>query len=211
MEPIRVLLHASLQELGLNTGNVEYLKCGLRRYVFSYVDSSGDTRYRKIIMNSDDRYGGDEAAKTASWLSFIGVGNYHVQIEPDYQIVDTPFMGHDLYDLRIGKGFQIPFQNEYYTFNGFDKTETVEWLEELESRLEEFYRHTGLVHTDLFATGRPNNIVWNPYDFQLPVLNVIDCESFQYADQRSLAKFHGRWDTAKAYILSNLVHDGSYS
>lgn len=210
MEPIREILHTNLQGLGLDTDDVEYLKTGRHRYVFSYLDPLGFPRYRKITMHTDTWYSRDEGSKTASWLTFLGCDKYWVQNEYGCQIIDTPFIGHDLYELKIGKKFRIPF-GEYYTFNGFDLDETLESLGELNRRLLEFQRLTGLVHTDLFSTGRPNNIVWNPYDPSLPKFNVIDCESFQNADQRNLAKFHGRWDTAKAYILSNLVHDGSYS
>jgi hypothetical protein len=206
MEPIREILHANLQELGLNSDEVEYHKCGLRRYVFSYVDSWGGTRFRKIVMRPDDKYGTDEGVKTIEWLTYLGIENFIVLIETDYQIIDTPFIGHDLYNFEIGKSFRIPFQPEYYIFNGFNRTETVEWLAELENRLLEFQRLTGLVHTDLFSTGRPNNIVWNPYDPSFPRLNVIDCESFQIADMRNLAKFHGRWETAKDYIIRNYCH-----
>ena len=159
----------------------------------------------RIVMRPDDKYGTDEGVKTIEWLTYLGIENFIVLIEPDYQIIDTPFMGHDLYDLEIGKNFRIPFQQENYTFNGFDRTEAVEWLAELESRLLKFQRLTGLVHTDLFSTGRPNNIVWYPYDPRLPILNIIDCESFQIAHPSNLTRFHGRWETATSYICSNLV------
>lgn len=114
-------------------------------------------------------------------------------------------MGQDLYSLKLGREFWDAFHRTYYTFDGFNTLEIVGGLDELEERLIEFQRLTDLVHVDLFATGRPNNIVWNSFDPRLPALNVIDYESFQVADKENVARFHGRWNTAKEYIFRNLT------
>lgn len=205
MEPIQQILYANLEELGLRPNEPRYYTCGLERYVFSYFDQNGHPRYRKILLNSNDIYGNEEGIRTREWLSFLGVEDYLVLIEPTYQIIDTPHMGVDLYSLTVGKNFWDPLPKAYYTFNGFKDSDIAGWLYELEERLMEFQRLTGHVHVDLFATGRPNNIVWNNFDPRLPTLNVIDYESFQFANDRNLANFYWRWDTAKEYILRNLT------
>lgn len=63
MEPIREILYANLQELGLGGDEVQYHKCGLERYVFSYIDAEGLLRYRKIVMHPNNKYGPDEGIK----------------------------------------------------------------------------------------------------------------------------------------------------
>lgn len=208
MEPIRTILHQDLIALGLaESSEVRYYRTSLGRFVFSYPDSAGSVRVRKIILNSYRDSDRSEGLKAQAWFDHIGFKDYFLFDQEQYQIIDTPFMGHDLHGLRLNHPINDPVLNRNYLFSGF----TIDYIDDglgiLKGMLMEFHERTGLIHTDLSFRQAPNNIIWNPYVEQGFHFNVIDYESFKPGTEKAMAVFHSKWGEAVNYIRQNLLVD----
>lgn len=206
MEPIRNILHQNLIALGLaESSEVRYYRTSLGRFVFSYPDSTGSARVRKIILNSYRDSDQCEGLKAQAWFDHIGLQDYFVFKNDRYQIIDTPFLGHELSTLRRNYPIAELNSTSDYLFRGFTIDYVDDGLGILKGMLMEFYEQTGLIHTDLSFRQTPNNIVWNPYIEQGVHFNVIDYESFKPGTEKAMAVFHTKWGEAVDYIMQNLL------
>lgn len=206
MEAIRALLQENLIDLGISESEeVHYYRTSLGRFVFSYPDSTGSARVRKIILNSYKDSDQSEGSKAQTWFDHIGLQDCFVFENDRYQIIDTPFLGHELRTLRRNYPIAEFDSTPDYLFPGFTIDYVDDGLGILKGMLMEFYEQTGLIHTDLSFRQTPNNIVWNPYIEQGFHFNVIDYESFKPGTEKAMAVFHTKWGEAVDYIMQNLL------